>query len=123
MVIFALFNFLLWSLFAIKMFRENELLKWLMHICLIFFLIFGITFAIKWYSLKYRHSGVVKAEEIFVRAGNSENSTVFFKLHDRTEFIILDREGDWYKISIQDGKRGWIKKDFCEVVYPSSSDI
>ncbi|MDY6863359.1 MAG: SH3 domain-containing protein [Thermodesulfobacteriota bacterium] len=116
MLVFIFFNFLLWGMLIIKMFKENELINWLSYSCLIFFLIFGITLGVKWYVLNKMSYGIVTEEEILIRAGNSENSTVLFKLHDGTEFIIEGKEGDWYKIKIPDGKRGWVKKDFCEVI-------
>ena len=78
----------------------------------------GSSFAIKLYHYSYGTAGVVLAKEVTVRSGNGINNTALFQLHDGAEFKITQQEGDWLKIELPDGKKGWIDSRWagtCEV--------
>ena len=47
-------------------------------------------------------------DEVPVHAGFSRNDTTLFVLHEGAEFTILDEEQGWWKITLADGKKGWV---------------
>ncbi|QDU60726.1 hypothetical protein Pan216_15760 [Planctomycetes bacterium Pan216] len=71
-----------------------------------------------WYRFDYRDHGVVTADEVVARKGNAETYAPAFtdKLDEGTEFVLLDRRGDWLMIKLPGGPEGWIKDDSA-VVY------
>ena len=75
-------------------------------------LVLGCSLALKLYNCTHKISGVVLAKEITVRAGNGINSTALFQLHDGAEFKIIEQDGDWFKVELGDGKRGWVQSKY-----------
>ena len=55
--------------------------------------------------------GVVVPAEASVRAGPEPGATTLFHLHAGTELEVQGDEGDWQKIRLSDGKRGWLRLD------------
>lgn len=47
---------------------------------------------------------------------SADNSTDLFVLHEGTKVNILDMTGDWTKISLADGRQGWIKTSEIEEI-------
>ncbi|MAP55777.1 tetratricopeptide repeat protein [Altibacter sp.] len=56
---------------------------------------------------RYRPA-IIFAEETEVRSEPTMGSETAFLLHEGTKVMIRDREGEWYRISLADGKDGWI---------------
>jgi tetratricopeptide (TPR) repeat protein len=55
--------------------------------------------------------GVVQAAEVEVRTGPERGATTVFRLHSGVELEITDAEGEWLKIQLSDGKRGWLRAE------------
>lgn len=51
---------------------------------------------------------IVFTEEIEIKAEPKLNSSTVFTLHEGTKVQILENDGDWLRISIANGKDGWI---------------
>lgn len=51
---------------------------------------------------------IIFASEIKVKTEPSMGSNVAFTLHEGTKVQILAQEGNWYRITLADGKDGWI---------------
>lgn len=51
---------------------------------------------------------VIFASEIEVKTEPSMGSNVAFTLHEGTKVQILAQDGNWYRITLEDGKDGWI---------------
>jgi tetratricopeptide (TPR) repeat protein len=47
---------------------------------------------------------------------SSENNTVLFDVHEGTKVSILESMGAWTKISISDGRQGWIRTADIEII-------
>lgn len=114
LIVHALF----WILALLKIVLRNEYLNFIFFITLALTVVLGSSFAIKLYHYSYGTAGVVLAKEVTVRSGNGINNTALFQLHDGAEFKITQQEGDWLKIELPDGKKGWIDSRWagtCEV--------
>jgi len=67
------------------------------------------------FPLYYRHNmenkgdrGIILEEEVAAIAAPQKNSTTLFLIHEGTKVKILDKDNNWLKIELLDGKQGWI---------------
>ena len=124
LMVFLLLNGLFWALATIRIFWKREYQNLILLINLALVLVLGCSLALKLYNCTHKIGGVVLAKEITVRAGNGINSTALFQLHDGAEFKIIEQGGDWLKIELGDGKRGWVLSKYvgrCQLHIPSFS--
>lgn len=60
--------------------------------------------------------GAVTHSEVAVQSGPAETGYVtLFQLHAGAPFVVLDSQGDWYKIQLSDGKKGWVANSAAQV--------
>jgi len=114
--VFLIANALFWALLLLRTFYRGESLTIVLYIILFVTMVFGISFGVKLYNTRLNPGGVVTSREIMVRAGNSINDTVLFKLHEGTEFTWTDEVEGWVKIRLCDGKKGWVQKESVEKI-------
>ncbi|MCW9036369.1 tetratricopeptide repeat protein [Altibacter sp.] len=75
-------------------------------ICVVFA---TLVLAFKTYDDAQRYRpAIIFAEETEVRSEPTMGSETAFLLHEGTKVMIRVREGDWFRISLADGKDGWI---------------
>ena len=114
--VFFAVNAVFWLLLAVKFFMRREMLGISLYITLFFTLLFGASFGVKLYNTVYSLSGVVLAGEVMVRSGSSTSDTVLFKLHEGAELTVAGQENEWLKITLCDGKKGWVQKSSVGIV-------
>ncbi|MBW2553095.1 MAG: SH3 domain-containing protein [Deltaproteobacteria bacterium] len=112
LIVFLLFNGLFWILATIRIFWKREYQNLILLINLALVLVLGCSLVLKLYNCTHKIGGVVLAKEITVRAGNGINNTALFQLHDGAEFKIIEQDGDWFKVELGDGKRGWVQSKY-----------
>ena len=62
-------------------------------------------------------SAVVMKPAAPVKSSPSElSSKNLFVLHEGTEVKLLDTVGEWYNISLADGRQGWIISSDIEII-------
>ncbi len=66
-------------------------------------------------SRKYREA-VVLNPAVTVRSAPSENQTEVFVIHEGLKVKLVDREGEWVKIILPDGKSGWMPQKALGVI-------
>lgn len=52
-------------------------------------------------------TGVILAKTIDVKSARGADNVILFQLHEGSVVSIIDNEGDWYRIELNDGKKGW----------------
>lgn len=114
--IFIAINLLFWSLSLFLFYKQNDVIRWIRGIAFFLFLIFGISLGTKAYAQKFIHHGVVITSEATVRSGNGHNHSALFILHEGSEFLVNETAKGWTKISLADGKIGWISSDAIEII-------
>lgn len=55
--------------------------------------------------------GAVTSREAAVRSGPHSDNTRLFVLHEGAPFVLRSVQGKWLKITLSDGKKGWIASD------------
>jgi len=114
--VFLIANIGLWGIALFQLFKKQEYLWLVLYVFIATAILFGVSAAIKVYSLYYNPGGVVTVREITVRSGGSINDTALFGLHEGAEFEWLDESDGWIKIRLRDGKKGWVQKGTVEKV-------
>ncbi len=101
-------NLLFWLLLAVRLYRrDSEILRWVIVTVLVLVLALGASFALR-LALPTRVV-VVQAAEIEVHSGTNRDTVVQFRLHAGTEAELLETRGGWLRISLTDGKQGWVE--------------
>ncbi|KJJ85737.1 Tetratricopeptide TPR_2 repeat-containing protein [Candidatus Omnitrophus magneticus] len=59
---------------------------------------------------------VIIPREAAIHYGPSDSTTVFFKMREGMETVIIGDKDAWFKIQRPDGKTGWIQKSNLEIV-------
>jgi tetratricopeptide (TPR) repeat protein len=93
--------------------RQFYFLKMSSYLCLGFsFLLFCMLQLSK--SQEY-HWGSVTENIVKVYSGPQVNNTVLFELHQGAPFACDSYQGEWVKILLSDGKKGWLQLEKAKV--------
>jgi tetratricopeptide (TPR) repeat protein len=112
----AFLNVLFWGTLFMRLFLRMEWTYYLFLILLIFWLIGGTSFGLKWYQARSDDRAVVLKKEISILAGPDVRDTVLFKLHEGTIVHHERSEDGWSLVHLPDKKRGWVKSEAVELI-------
>lgn len=108
----VIFSFCFVFLFLGYYFSASERKKRILFassIIAIFLLVASVAMAFTTYSdYENDNPAVVFSEQVEVRDAPSVGGEVNFIIHEGTKVQVLDRETDWVRIRLEDGKDGWI---------------
>jgi tetratricopeptide (TPR) repeat protein len=109
---------LFWLVLIVRMYAPRVPLRALAGVLAVAWVGLGTSVLMGWQVEGRREVGVVLAEEVIVRKGNSETYEPKFQqpLYEGTEFAVLESRGDWLLIELADGKTGWIPADRAGMV-------
>jgi len=118
-ILFLIFNGIFWISAISNLFNPKLPLRVSVFVFFFIMLLTGVSAGTKFYALRNLKDGVVISKEVSVRSGNGINNTILFKLHEGTEFEILDENHDWLKIRLPNGRneiKGWVQREFVGIV-------
>lgn len=111
-ILAVVFSMLFVGLFLFYYFAFTEKRKRLLFASSMFaglFLLASLTMAFLTYGdYTKEQPAIIFASEIEVKTEPSMGSNVAFILHEGTKVQISAQDGNWYRISLADGKDGWI---------------
>lgn len=113
----ALLNVLFWGILFIRLFHRMEWTYYLFLILLIFWVIGGTSFGLKWYQARSDDRAVVLKKEVSILAGPDVRDTVLFKLHEGTIVHHERSEDGWSLVHLPDKKRGWVKSEAVGLIF------
>jgi tetratricopeptide (TPR) repeat protein len=113
---FALINILFWGILFLRLFHRKEWTYYFFLIFLIFWLIGGVSFGLKWYQRGTDDRAVIIQEEVNILAGPDVKDTVLFKLHEGSILHYERSEDGWSLVHLPDGKRGWLKSKDIQLI-------
>jgi len=116
---FAAFNLLFWGTVLVRRFLNADWLYYMFIGLLVFWLIAGISFGLKWYQLETDDRAVILSEEVHVLAGPHSQDTVLFKLHAGTIVSQERTEDGWSLVRLSEKKRGWLESEVIETIMNS----
>jgi tetratricopeptide (TPR) repeat protein len=106
---FAVINLLLWTLLAIRLCFRADWITYALITVSVFWIIFGVSFGLKWHQIKTDDRAVILKKEVSVLAGPDHKDTILFKLHAGAVVRYERSEDGWSLINISEKKRGWLK--------------
>lgn len=107
----AVLNILFWGILLIRLFKKAEWNYYFSIILLVFWIIAGLSFGLKYYQAETDTRTVILPGEINVLAGPDVQDTILFKLHEGTIVLNERSEDGWALIRLPDEKRGWVESD------------
>jgi tetratricopeptide (TPR) repeat protein len=111
---FAVLNVLFWVILLTRLFHRSEWNYYLSLVLVVIWLIWGISFGLKWHQVGTDDRAVILEQEVNILAGPDIQDTVLFKLHRGTIVHQERSEDGWFLIRLPDKKRGWVKAEAVE---------
>ena len=111
---FAAANALFWGIMTARLFSRAEWTYSLLFLLLVFWVLAGSSFGIKWHQVRNDDRAVVLQTEVSVFAGPDSRDTVLFKLHEGATVRIERSEAGWSLARLPDGRRGWLRTEAAE---------
>ncbi len=95
---------------SVRLFWKKYVFFWLMGISVFISLLFMGSLFVQALSQANNIDGVILANEVIARKGNSETYQPSFEtpLHAGTEFELIEKREDWYHINLPDGRKCWL---------------
>ncbi len=91
-----------------------RMLRWLTLIAVVLFFLSGGTVGIHTLLAQGSDEGVIQATVVTAKSSPDEQSVNAFVVHEGLKVKLSDTLGDWVKITLADGKVGWIHTSECE---------
>ncbi|HEY6953107.1 MAG TPA: tetratricopeptide repeat protein [Bacteroidota bacterium] len=89
-------------------------LRWTVLVALLVVLLSGGTMGVHVLLSRDNNQGIVTATIVTAKSSPDEQSVNAFVVHEGLKVKMSDTLGDWVKITLADGKVGWIHADQCE---------
>lgn len=67
-------------------------------------------------SEENRNSAIIMTASTYAKSSPDETSTDLFILHEGTKVEISDKVSEWLNIRLEDGNKGWVKKENLEKI-------
>lgn len=109
---------LLWLSAALRLLWPRPFLRWITGIAGVIAALFLGSLIAESLALKNSSPGVIVAEEVIARKGDSATYEPSFQepLHAGTEFERLEVRGDWMHVELADARRCWLPAKAVETV-------
>jgi len=109
-VVFVGFFVLLWACALARIFVPRPWLAWLAGISALLAVLFLGSLLVETAALERNKAGVIVAPQIVARQGDGESFDPSFKepLHAGTEFELVEKRPDWYRVELADGRKCWV---------------
>lgn len=65
---------------------------------------------------KSKFNIIVKARVLNVRSGPGLNYSKITQVKRNQKFVAFEKQGNWVKIQLKDGKMGWVYKNYVEII-------
>jgi tetratricopeptide (TPR) repeat protein len=94
--------------------RIGPWMRWTVLASLLFLVLFGSLVLVQVLEQSGRDDAIVSARVVTAKTSPDEESTDAFVIHEGLKVELGDQVGDWVKITLSDGKVGWIRSGECE---------
>lgn len=108
-VIFSFGFVLLFLLYYFSASERRKRILFAASIASLFFLVASLTLAFMTYTDTLKDNpAIIFAEQVEVKDAPAVGGGLSFIIHEGTKVQILEKEADWVRIRLEDGKDGWI---------------
>ena len=111
LLLFSVAFSIIWIVLLLKLLFRRAPLRWVLILSIFPTAAFGVSSAVEYYAVRSVQSGVILAETTVPRKGPGESYAQSFKepLHDGTEFRLMEREGEWVRVQLDNGVACWLR--------------
>jgi tetratricopeptide (TPR) repeat protein len=108
--LFAVCFALLWIAVGVRLFAPRPFLKWIIGLAGLASAVLGISLVVESLAIKNERPGVVLAEAVTARKGDSESYEASFQepLHAGAEFVLVEERKNWVQVELPDGRTCWL---------------
>ncbi len=110
----ALFFLSLGGVYVVRNFGIVRVLRWGVLTAVVLLLLSGATLGIHIALSRDKDQAIVTASIVTAKSSPDEQSLDAFVVHEGLKVRVSDYLGDWVKITLADGKVGWIHTQQCE---------
>lgn len=116
--LFAVLFVLLWGIAGIRRLLGRPVFGWPFVLALVLTVLMGGSLVAEAVMLRQVRPGVILAETVTARKGNSENYAPSFTepLHAGAEFDLVEERGRWLYVRLPDGRTCWVPASSAEMV-------
>ncbi len=109
---------LVWGILVWMIFKRHLFLRTAFIATLLLILSFGGSYLLSSYQLYFVQSGVVTAKKATARKGPGQSYERFFQqaLPSGTEFDVVERLGEWWRVRLPGGEDVWLEKANVEPI-------
>lgn len=109
---------LIWLLAALRRFFRKAVPAAAVYSAIFLSILFGASLAATAYTQKTIRPGVIIDASVTARKGNGESYTKCFThpLHAGTEFVLIEKRGNWFNIRLADARTCWIPDESAKMV-------
>jgi len=109
---------LFWFLIFLMIFNKHFLIRLALIINLVGFIAFGSSILLSVYGLFLTDAGVIISEKAQTRKGPGYSYEKVYKqeLPGGTEFHLLKKQGEWWKVRLSNGDDLWLNKEDAELI-------
>ncbi len=90
------------------LYRGKRQFFWLSWFFGLLMLLMGASFSLHYYERGFLHFGVIISENAEVKSERTDEAITLFTLPELAEFRVLAQTGGWVKITVKDGRTGWV---------------
>lgn len=113
------FTFVFWTLaWGALMLRIASPRKYLRRVAVVAFLLSALFAGSWWLKANPPRLAVANGDKIPVHYGPKSTDTVHFELFEGDRVVIDDTRGEWVRVTMSDGTRGWTLGEYLLSVWP-----
>jgi tetratricopeptide (TPR) repeat protein len=117
-ILFSVFGMLFWIFAGFRLFFSKRFVNRLIVFSAGLAFLFLTSLIADMIHQQKNQPGVIISPEVIARKGDSETYERSFKepIHSGTEFILIEKRGNWYNIELLDARRCWVPEPDAELV-------
>ncbi len=85
--------------------------RWVLYPAVVLFFFTASIYGVRVYRDHTHREAIVMSEKVNVLSAPSQDSNTVFSLHEGVKVRLQDRSGSFFRISLPDGKVGWLASD------------
>lgn len=102
------------GIYVIRNASVVRFLRWIVLVAVVVMVLSGGTVAIHKVLSRGNDQGIIMTSVVTAKSSPDEQSINAFVVHEGLKVKMSDTLGDWVKITLADGKVGWIHTDQCD---------
>jgi tetratricopeptide (TPR) repeat protein len=117
LVVLTIFiNIITFGILIINLFYRNDYLKISIYILFVILGVLIISSSLKLINNYRVTEAVIATKEVDLKSGNDKSYSTLYTVKEGIEVKIEEQSGDWYKILLPDGRKGWIDDNNLAIV-------